>query len=68
MADEADLANQHIEQEMALRLSRIAYTIPEGPAGECELCGEWAGRLVKGVCSPCRDSYVKRGLPDPANG
>jgi hypothetical protein len=25
--------------------------------GECDLCGEWAGRLVDGVCYGCRTQY-----------
>jgi hypothetical protein len=25
--------------------------------GDCDLCGEWAGRLVEGVCQPCRNQY-----------
>lgn len=25
--------------------------------GDCELCGEWASRLIEGVCPPCRNHY-----------
>jgi hypothetical protein len=61
MADEIDLANEHIEQETELRLKAVrGYEIPEGYPGECELCGEWSARLVRGVCAPCRD---RRRLP-----
>lgn len=26
-------------------------------SGDCDLCGEWSGRLVGGVCAPCRDRH-----------
>ena len=26
-------------------------------AGDCDLCGEWSGRLVNGACAPCRDKW-----------
>ncbi|MFN7341580.1 MAG: conjugal transfer protein TraR [Opitutia bacterium] len=61
--DDADLTQQ---REEALHLARIARqrekaaTIPPGEPGDCELCGEWSGRLVRGVCAPCRD---RRKLP-----
>lgn len=58
MADIADEAGGHIEffqqqQEAAVR--RAADSIPRGEPGECAECGEHNGRLVDGVCSPCRD-------------
>jgi class 3 adenylate cyclase len=34
-----------------------AARIEPGAPGECELCGEWSGRLVRGACAPCRDRY-----------
>jgi hypothetical protein len=37
-----------------------AAAMPVGRPGECDLCGEWSGRLVNGACAPCRD---RRGLP-----
>ena len=27
---------------------------------DCDLCGEWSGRLIAGSCAPCRD---RRHLP-----
>lgn len=36
---------------------RIASEIPVGNPGECDLCGEWSGRLVCAVCAPCRDKH-----------
>lgn len=34
-----------------------AASMPVGKPGDCELCGEWSGRLVSGVCAPCRDKW-----------
>lgn len=34
-----------------------AAKIPKGTPGDCDLCGEWSGRLVSGACAPCRDKY-----------
>lgn len=36
-----------------------ASLMEAGAPGECDLCGEWSGRLVGGACAPCRD---KRGM------
>lgn len=61
MADEVDIANDNIERELATRIANAAVlTLPPGEPGDCDLCGEWSGRLVLGVCAPCRD---KRRLP-----
>lgn len=56
--DDADLTQQREEHLAAMRLRRAreqANKIPPGEPGDCELCGEWSGRLVRGVCAPCRD-------------
>ena len=58
--DEADEANDHIERIESANIAAIrkaANDIPEGKSGECDLCGNWSGRLVAGVCAPCRDKY-----------
>lgn len=26
----------------------------EDKSGDCELCGEWSGRLDEGICPPCK--------------
>ena len=49
------VAKQEIELEARIRAAR--GEIPPGSAGECDLCGEWSGRLVEGACAPCRDKY-----------
>lgn len=41
-------------------IRRAAAAIPPGEPGDCDLCGEWFGRLVGGACARCRD---KHGLP-----
>jgi RNA polymerase-binding transcription factor DksA len=58
--DELDRAQELAEAERAhgeLMARQAAARIPAGNAGECDLCGEWAGRLVHGVCAPCRDLH-----------
>lgn len=61
--DEADITQARLEREAELREKArggLTYEIPAGKAGDCDLCGEWCGRLVGGVCAPRRD---KHGLP-----
>ena len=63
MADEVD---RQLERDAMLDAANLkavrgmAQQMPAGQPGECELCGEWSGRLVRGACAPCRDKY---GLP-----
>ena len=60
MTDIVDIASERMEQETERRLAEIAakaVAIPPGKPGDCDLCGEWSGRLVDGVCAPCRDRY-----------
>jgi hypothetical protein len=60
MADEIDLAQEreHIATDSAVSLVRErAARIEPGAPGECELCGEWSGRLINGACAPCRDKW-----------
>lgn len=62
MADECDYAKEVEEQTLARNIAQVLKrsSIPPGEAGECELCGEWSGRLILAACAPCRDRY---GLP-----
>lgn len=63
MADAIDEANETAAaatDRAIVAAQAQAAAIPTGKPGECELCGEWSGRLVLGVCAPCRD---RRGLP-----
>lgn len=57
MADEIDRTQARLEAEMARLLPPLGYELPPGAPGECEMCGEWSGRLVDGACAPCRDKY-----------
>lgn len=60
MADEADEAKDREERRVAEGIARAqAKPLQAGTPGDCDICGEWSGRLVLGVCAPCRD---KRGL------
>lgn len=61
----SDILDETDEREAAflaaevLRVRLSAAAIPAGEPGDCDFCGEWTGRLVRGACAPCRD---KRGL------
>ena len=55
--DQADEAQDKIDQAIEDAIRKTRAEIPPGYPGECELCGEWSGRLIHGVCAPCRDRY-----------
>jgi hypothetical protein len=59
MADEVDRAAQEVESQIADAVRKVSLKadLPVGEPGECELCGEWSGRLINGACAPCRDKY-----------
>ncbi len=60
MTDILDEADGLIELQKELSLAaaqKAANSMPEGTQGDCELCGNWSGRLVEAVCAPCRDKY-----------
>lgn len=57
MADDADRAQEDMERIEEERNKHLKYDIPPGDAGDCDLCGRWSGRLIHGVCAPCRDKY-----------
>ncbi len=56
-ADKADKLIQDREKEAVTAARRAVSEMPKGEPGECELCGEWSGRLVHGACAPCRDKH-----------
>lgn len=56
-ADKADGLIAAREKEAVAAAQRAAAEMPKGEPGDCELCGEWSGRLVRGVCAPCRDRF-----------
>lgn len=61
MADQLDIADKFstAERESTIAIIRKNAELPKGTPGDCDLCGEWSGRLIKGACAPCRD---RRGL------
>ncbi|SCX93331.1 hypothetical protein SAMN05216420_101375 [Nitrosospira sp. Nl5] len=63
MGDEIDLTNDRIIATTDSAIAKVreaAANIPVGKPGDCMDCGEWSGRLVEGVCAPCRDR-LQRG-------
>ncbi len=60
MADEIDLAQEreHIATNSAVDEVRAkSAAIEPGTPCDCDLCGEWSARLIRGACAPCRDRY-----------
>lgn len=57
MADDADRAQRYTESDLAARIEAASKPLVKGKPGDCDLCGEHSGRLVKGACAPCRDKY-----------
>lgn len=60
MTDEVDTAQDAELQDTERAIAAVreaAKIIPAGEPGNCDLCGEWWGRLVNGVCCHCRDRY-----------
>ena len=55
--DEADLGNEEAERRLTALIKHASKPLRQGTPGDCELCGEWSGRLVDFCCSPCRDRY-----------
>lgn len=59
MSDTIDQMNERNALIEAAQLAsiRAKAKIQPGKPGDCDLCGEWSARLVKGACAPCRDRY-----------
>ena len=60
MVDEVDISQVRTEILEASEIAAVrerAANIPAGVPGECDLCCKWSGRLVRGVCAPCRDKH-----------
>lgn len=58
--DDADIAEERARLALeadVMKVRKAAATMPAGTPGECDLCGEWSGRLVNGACAPCRDRF-----------
>lgn len=57
MSDEVDRANDYAQMATEAAINNNSKPIQAGEPGDCELCGEWSGRLINGACAPCRDKY-----------
>ncbi len=57
MADEIDKAQEREQHDREIALAAAAKPLDPGVPGDCDLCGEHSGRLLYGVCAPCRDKY-----------
>ena len=56
MADIIDRANDYHESWLQEQIRKHGVaTIPKGEPGECDWCGQFNPRIVKGACSKCRD-------------
>ena len=57
--DEIDRANGYAEEMLKRKIDYVSTKakMDKGRQGECDLCGEWSGRLINDVCSPCRDRF-----------
>jgi hypothetical protein len=57
--DEVDVTQERIDRELQARIAAARGQLEAGAQGDCDFCGEWSGRLIRGACAPCRD---RRGL------
>ena len=55
MSDQADDANELVDEHLKRSLAAARRPIPAGEPGQCEECGEDMPRLVQGRCGFCRD-------------
>jgi hypothetical protein len=55
--DEIDLAQEREEIATRDAIRRNSKEMAPGKPGDCDMCGEWTGRLVNGTCARCRDKY-----------
>lgn len=55
--DDCDITDIREQQLLNFTIREVSKDIPPGEPGDCEMCGEWSGRLVGGACAPCREKY-----------
>lgn len=55
--DDCDLTDVREQQMLDFAIKEAAREIPPGTPGDCDLCGEYSGRLIGGACAPCREKY-----------
>ena len=54
---DASVAHQEKIKQAEIDAIRLKAKLDPGYAGDCDMCGEWSGRLINGACAPCRDKY-----------
>lgn len=62
MSDDADIADQRIEERISDGIneaSRFVASIPAGEPGECTYCGGHFARIVDEMCGHCRDRLAR---------
>ena len=57
MPDEIDAAQEREMYDTANAIRAASKPLRPGVPGECDLCGEWSGRLIDAACAPCRDKH-----------
>lgn len=62
VADTTGRDLEQLEKAQAAFIKKRAAAIPKGEPGVCDECGLHNPRLVKGICSPCRDTLTNLGL------
>ncbi len=55
--DDADRADKHNQDALDRAVQAARGEILEGKPGDCDICGDWFGRLVNGACVACREKY-----------
>ena len=60
MSDDVDVANDQAQQRLDILIKQARKPLAKGEPGECNLCGEYSGRLIETVCALCRDRYKLR--------
>lgn len=58
--DIVDYAQLREERERTEAIQANSADIPVGKQGDCDDCGHWSGRLIEGLCAPCRDLQIQR--------
>ena len=57
MADDIDGIVDREQKILDANVRAAAKPLVPGVPGDCDLCGEWSGRLVGGACAPCRTKH-----------
>lgn len=55
--DEIDRAKEREQLDRDNAIRAASKPLDPGVPGDCDLCGEWSGRLIGGACAPCRTKH-----------